>query len=610
MKFEVAQVIGLNTDQKAAQVISSNQDGENIFLAVLSLTCDDAFTKGRQFLSETSDYYLDAPGSPAEKINATFKQATGKLKDTCESFDLCITAVSGKILYLISQGKTEVFLKRGDKFSSLLSLGTSGQLISGFLQDGDKVLFATASLASFLGEDLSKTLDLGVEVFEEEISSKVAAASMDQESLAGLLLKINDGEKVEIPVLPESYQSGEPFTQKQEFSINLLFEKILPVLASIRRGFPRSGRAKLILGVILIVILVLGIGFKYKSSQDRQKISAFNQALAAARDNFSKAQSLQGLNSAEAQNNLDWAKSNVNKALSLQPKNQDAQNLKKQIEDNADSILQKFATSNFPVFLDLELVKKNFHADKMSLNSGNLLLLDPGTKSLITINIAKKSNQILAGSDQLGEATSAAINGGLAFVYSKDRGVIRVDITNQKLVTVALPREAGKKDSDLGNIADIYGFGGNVYLLDSTNQKIWKYLPTNEGYSDKREYLSKDAKVDFTNSLRMQIESSVYVLKKGGEILRFTKGDKDNFSLGGLDKGVKDPKSFFVSSDTDNLYLLDSGNSRLLVLSKTGQFKGQYQGDKFGLASDLAVDEAGKKVYLLEGSKIYSADLK
>ena len=56
--------------------------------------------------------------------------------------------------------------------------------------------------------------------------------------------------------------------------------------------------------------------------------------------------------------------------------------------------------------------------------------------------------------------------------------------------------------------------------------------------------------------------------------------------------------------------MLDSGNSRLLVLTKTGTYKGQITGDKFGQASDLVVDEKGKKVYLLDGSKIYQVELK
>ncbi|MDO8577246.1 MAG: hypothetical protein Q7R82_02800, partial [Candidatus Daviesbacteria bacterium] len=251
-----------------------------------------------------------------------------------------------------------------------------------------------------------------------------------------------------------------------------------------------------------------------------------------------------------------------------------------------------------------------------SLSGSKLLLMDPGIKTLVVVDLGKKSNQILAGSQQMGDATVSSLNGGLAFIYSKDKGVLKIDITNSKLSTVA------KVDSDFGEIKDLYGFGGNIYLLDSGKKEtpqsgqIWKYIATSDGYSDKREYLSKDTgggsatKTDFSGALRMQIESSVYVLKPGGEILRFTKGDKDNFSYSGVPSGVKEVKSFFTSSDTDNLYLLDSGNSRLLILTKTGSYKGQMTGSKFATATDLVVDEVEKKVYLLDGSKIYSADLK
>ena len=75
MNLKLAQFIGLNTDQKAAQAISSIRDSDNAFLAVIQLTCDDAFTKGRLGLAELSDYYFDFEGSPVEKLTATFKQA-------------------------------------------------------------------------------------------------------------------------------------------------------------------------------------------------------------------------------------------------------------------------------------------------------------------------------------------------------------------------------------------------------------------------------------------------------------------------------------------------------------------------------------------------------
>lgn len=596
MKLKVAQVIGLNTDQKAAQVISTIQDG-NAFFAVLSLSSDDAFTKGRQILSELSDFYFDFEGSPSEKLTQTFIEA-GKRFET-NDFSIFLSSVSGKILYMIGKGEVSAYLKRQDKLSPLLSLG-SAQLISGFLEEEDRLLFATKSLVDFLGEDLSKSLDIQTDAFEDEITARLGAASLQKDEVAGLIVEAEKSEEEIIPnITQEEEQSQDYSTMKREI-VQKAFERSF----FLRAYFPKSNRGRLILALTLLLIVGLGVGYKYKLSKDHQKDTQFNQYLSSAKDDFNAAKSLSTLSPQDAKLKLDQSKDEVNKALGLKPKSSEGLDLKKQIEENEGSILQQVSVSQFPLFLDMDLVKKNFRADKMSYSLGKLLLMDPAVKTLVMVDIDKKSNQILAGEEQLGDAKSFSLNGGLTFVYSKEKGVLKIDTGSQKLTTVA------KADVDLGFVADIYGFAGNVYILDTSKNMIWKYLPTSDGYSDKREYLTADTKLDLANSLRMQIESSVYVLKQGGEVLRFTRGVKDNFSIGGLDKGIKNPKSFFVSSDTDNLYVLDSGNSRLVILTKTGSYKGQMSGDKFSSASDLAVDEASKKVYLLDGSKIYTVDLK
>ncbi len=617
MKLKIAQVVGLNTDQKAAQVTSAARD-DNTFLAVLEMSCDDAFTKGRQALSELEDFYFEFEGNATERLNATFTEAENKLSKGGE-FDLVLATVSGKVLYLIGKGQVEVYLKRGEKLSPLLSVGASSQLISGFLQDDDKFLLCTGSLAAFLGSELEKSLSLPIENFEEEVGSKIGTSDLDSQGLAALAVEALEGNLEIAPIV--SHEDLGRVSQSEERAIENTVKKplvLIPVIAdrvlrlSRRLGsyFPKSGRGRLIVAVVLILIIIAGVGYKYKTSRDHKIQIQFNQLLQEAKDDFNGAKGIASLSPADAKSKLDQAKDLISKALVLKPNDQEAQNFKKQLESESSSILQQAEVSEFPVFLDLDLIKKDFRATQMSLSGGKLLLLDPGIKTLVVIDLSKKSNQILAGSEQLGEAGFASLNGGLAFIYSKDKGILKIDTNNQKTTKVA------KKDDEWGQIADVYGFAGNVYALDSGKKEtpqsgqIWKYLPTSDGYSDKRMYLSKDAKVDFSGALRMQIESSIYVLKSGGEILRFTKGDKDNFSLSGLDKGVKDPKSFFVSSDTDNLYLLDSGNSRLLILTKTGSYKGQMVGSKFATSSDLVVDEAGKKVYLLDGSKIYTADLK
>lgn len=603
MNLKVAQVIGLNTDQKAAQVISNIQD-DNAFFAILDLSCDDAFTRGRQTLSELSDFYFDFEGTPSEKLTKTFEEAEKKFADL--EFSICLSAISGKILYIYGKGQVSVYLKREGKLSPLLSLGST-QLISGFLQAGDRLLFATQTLIEFLDTDLAKALDIQTDTFEDEITARLGAASLQKDGIAGLIVEVEEPKEQMIPNINQEEEQIRDYSPtfdspSKSMVMKNIAQKIFKGAFFLREYFPKSQRGRLILAVVLIIILGLGIGYKYKLSKDQQKNNQFNQALSAAKDDFNSAKSLATLSPQDAKTKLDQAKNELSKALFLKPNNSEGLDLKKQIEDNESSILQQVSVSQFPLFLDMDLVKKNFRADRLSMSAGKLLLMDPAVKTLVLVDLTKKSNQILAGEEQLADAKSFSLNGGLAFVYSKDKGVLRIDTTNQKIVTVSKP------DSELGNVADIYGFAGNVYLLDTTKNMIWKYLPTSDSYSEKREYLTD--KADLSNALRMQIESSVYILKSGGEILRFTRGVKDNFSIGGLDKNIKNPKSFFVSSDTDNLYVLDSGNSRLLILTKTGAYKGQITGDKFGSASDLVVDEQAKKVYLLEGSKIYTVDLK
>ena len=628
MNYKFAKLVGLNTDIEAAQITISTNDPQNSFLGVIELTCDDAFVRGRQALSELVDSYLEEridSKTEGERLKDSFTALLDKLKDV-KSFSVVISSLQGKVLYIIGQGNIDCFLRRVDKISTLDS--TSGQLVSGFLQERDRIFFSTRNLTKYLGDDLKITLELPFLRWEEEMEAKINAredlaedspeVTEEQDTSlrrAGLIIDVEGDEILEdITPAKEMNLRAEEIENKFAYKVKIgdIFRKIQINKVTyyfIRNILPgsslreASGKARLVLASILIMVVIAGAGLKFKSFKDQERMSNFVNFMQQAEVDFKEAQNLKTLNAEEAALKLSSAKEMLEKALKINSKDIRAQELKKQIDEESGNISQKF-DGNFSEFLDLSLIKKGFKSQNISLSAGKILSLNTEDSTVVVIDISKKSQKILSGREKLGEAKVASINGSSAFVYSADKGIIRIDTGSQEASSAA------KADKDWGKISDIVGFGGNIYLLDKEKNQIWKYMAVASGYPGKRNYLNEGVKVDFSSAARMQIESSIYVLKTGGEILRFTKGEPDHFSIGGLDRGIKDPKSIFTSSDTENLYILDSGNSRLVVLSKTGEYKAQYSGDKFGSATDLVADEIGKKVYLLEGSRIWQMDLK
>jgi hypothetical protein len=357
------------------------------------------------------------------------------------------------------------------------------------------------------------------------------------------------------------------------------------------------------LAVILVVVtsLVIFFFFKNKSSHKDAQVKAY---ISLAKDKSQKAQELKDQDPAQAQQNMGEAAYDINLALNLDPTNSQAATLKKEIDQKSEDILKKYTVSDWPVFLSLDLIKTGFQPTKLDKSLNNLLLLDETQKTVVELDLDKRIPQILGGSYQFGQMEFAGINGQKVFVFSPDKGVSMIETDTNKITQVVKP------DPEWGRISGLFAFAGNVYLLDEFKNQIWKYIPAQAGYSDKYEYLNGNNGIDFAGAKKMQVDYSVWVLKPGPEILRFTGGDKDFFSVSGLDESLKEISSFYVSDTTDSAYFLDPENSRLVLLDKTGKYLAQYLGEKFRTAKDLVVDEKGKKVYLLEGNKIHVVGLR
>ena len=149
---------------------------------------------------------------------------------------------------------------------------------------------------------------------------------------------------------------------------------------------------------------------------------------------------------------------------------------------------------------------------------------------------------------------------------------------------------------------------GNIYVLDKKQNQMLKYVQTDSGFS-KTNYFT-NASPDLSKAVSMAIDSDIYVLSSDGTLSKYTKGNADNFTLTGLDKPLANPTGIFTSIGDNNLYVLDNGNSRIVVFDKSGNYKNQYQANVIKSAKDFEVLEKDKKAYVLSGGKLYEIDLK
>lgn len=152
-------------------------------------------------------------------------------------------------------------------------------------------------------------------------------------------------------------------------------------------------------------------------------------------------------------------------------------------------------------------------------------------------------------------------------------------------------------------LASLFVYNRKLYTLDTTNNQIYKHSQTQTGYDKGTPWIS-DTGVDIKNVVSFTIDGELYALKNTGEILKFASGKLQTFAVSGLDPALKSPTYIWSYNDVKNIYILDPGTKRVVVLDKNGLLIKQYTSSEWKNPTAMVVDEPAKKIYLLDSNKI------
>ena len=187
----------------------------------------------------------------------------------------------------------------------------------------------------------------------------------------------------------------------------------------------------------------------------------------------------------------------------------------------------------------------------------------------------------------------------IVLIYAESGKILSFNITTEKFQDNKIDSQEGMKISRMGTYLTY------LYLLDSQNNKIYRYPRAEGGFGNKVDWLKED--IDLKNVSGMAIDENIY-LADGGKIIKLFRGKKQEFNPEQSATPIRFNK-IFTNTDTDNIYILDNPNGRVIKFGKNGEIISQYYNDKLKNALEFAVDEKNNKAYFTTSSELDAIEL-
>jgi len=496
------------------------------------------------------------------------------------NYSFVVATIVKNVLYFFVLGGGRINIKRDNEFGTILSseLDDHKKAGSGYLQDSDLIIIQTKQFADAIdSEKLSSVLDHQSPAEISEIIAPMVHGGEEAGAAAVIIKYTKEEEEETLGESEKEYEEEIKHEGKEEFIESPAYEErkkfsknyfafIYPLISTVKKlpqnfNISRSKKGFLTIVIILVAIFAIGIFLTIKGQNDSKITALFNDVYPQAQKKYDEGQSLTGLN----------------------------QNLARESFQASEKILND-AKDKFPK--DSRQAKQIADLEKKVQDA---LLQTSGVNSVEAKEAGNDASSLLSFENK--HSGKGFATDGKSVFYITDKSVFKDD------------KEIIKNDNNWENPSGIGVYFSNIYVLDKTKGGILKFVPAGSGYL-KSNYFTGDTSPDLSGATGMAIDGSIWIIENDGTILKFTRGKADNFNVSGLDKPLSSPTKIFTGVDFSNVYILDNGNGRIVVLGKDGSYKEQYQANVIKAAKDFEVNESGKKILILSSEKIYQIDLK
>jgi hypothetical protein len=573
---------------------------------------------GRECITRLhEEYFGNLEKSAFNALKDSLEKVFAEFKDSLGPLEIIAGAVLDDVIYTAAVYGGQVAIYRNGMFAKIIESRNDEVITaSGYPQAGDILILGTSG---FFKEIAYGSLKASLEKGNPEAAAEFLAPQLHASNLSGrigaVVVKFEEKEKnLSFENVLGGTTKVKTIIPKEKFisKFRTLGNSIGPFLDKLSRHLParkiyvkaskeetqlRSNKkVTFTVGIILLLLLLVSIGFGVKQKRGKDYRSSYEADLTKANHNYEEAISLKDVNLARSRELFLESRSIAADLTDRGIKDQRLLDLQEQIDNNQGTILGEY-TIEPDLLIDLSLLTDNFSGEKITYSDGEVFILDSKSKKIVNIVIENKKSKVFAGPSKLGDVKDVASYFGRVFTLEED-GVYDIADTRKKVI-----------NKDWGNETLIYAYGSNLYVLDKSNSDILRFVGSTSGFSSKQKWLGTGVTANFTNVISWTIDGSVWLLNSGGEILRYSLGNKVGFSA----KGVPfegEAKYIYTNEETASVYLVFPEKKSVVVLAKEGDYQAEYISDKIGEAKGFIVSEKDKKIIILTGDKLYSIELK
>jgi hypothetical protein len=388
-----------------------------------------------------------------------------------------------------------------------------------------------------------------------------------------------------------------------------------------RRG--AGGRFWLVLALIVIPLLIIGLVAVMVFGRARAAQQEFQTLLAGATQAIVDAEGLTD-EGAIAQR-LSGANDFLEKARARRPDDEQLAKLDQRYQALLDKV--EHVTPLYGAIPMWTFEGEGHNNTRVVVSGDSLFVLDRGPgqvyrfiRSQLGDSVTPSENPIVVQKGQ--EVGGGVVSDLLDTTWAEAAGPnqrSKLLVLDTAKGLVGYDTQLGTKRLALGGLDKLVqpqltaSYGGNLYIIDSGGDQVWRYRPDENGYGGQPEaYFTTGTQMDLAGLQAAAIDGNIWLLFADGRLLKFFGGEQRPFDFQGMPGPLASPTALAVPLEGDLLYVLDAGNGRIVEVTKDGQFLRQFRpadGDYLRQAKDLFLDEAAGKFYILTPNQLYVADV-